>query len=234
MELEWGHLVETLGVLRGWGRKELAVAVGLDLTTIDKYVQGKQKPLAESRKRVEEALAISKDVACYLGELREELIGARRGSGGGVDEIIDRASRESSRLMQAALWSALEEMREDLKREPGLPWGALIETVRTLLGWGQEELARRAGVNTSTVSRQETAKSQGVKEVREKILDALGLQGIEDRVRLELGGIRAMMTAPRREAVRPGIEKAGEETGQTRAAAMRACLMEELDHPERL
>ncbi len=233
MELEWGHMVETLLVLRGWGRKELAVAVDLDLATMDKYVQGKHRPLAESRRRVEEALAISEDVASYLGELRAELSGARRGSGG-VGEIIDRARRESSRLMQAALWSALEELREDLRGEPGLRWGVLIETVRTLRGWSQEELARRAGVNTSTVSRQERAKSQGVKEVREKILEALGLQGIEDRVRLELGGIRAMITAPRREAVRSGIKKAGEEIGHARVAAMRACRMERPDHPEQL
>jgi transcriptional regulator with XRE-family HTH domain len=108
----------------------------------------------------------------------------------------------------------LEELRDDRKGEPGLQWGVLISTVRTLRGWGQEELARRAGVNTSTVSRQERGTAQAREAVRKKILNALGLQEIEERVRFELGGIRAMMLAPSREVVRPGIEEAAAETRQ--------------------
>jgi transcriptional regulator with XRE-family HTH domain len=77
VELKWEHLVETMRVLRGWGQKELAAAVGMDTATISKYEQGISEPSGESRRRIEEVLGISGDVATSLAELAG---GIERGS----------------------------------------------------------------------------------------------------------------------------------------------------------
>jgi transcriptional regulator with XRE-family HTH domain len=135
-ELEWGHLVETLRVLRGWGQEELAVAAGLDPMTIAKQEQGVSRPSPEGRKKIEEALGVegwSREVEIYLAELREKLAdpGRREAAKG-----FEQAGAESSRLMQAAIWMGLAELRGAEDGEPGLPWGILIATLRTLLGWG--------------------------------------------------------------------------------------------------
>jgi len=223
-ELKWEHLVETLRVLRGWGQEELAVAAGLDTATVAKQEQGLKRPSPESRRKIEEALGIegwSREVEIYLAKLRERLVDPGRRSA--VKEP-EPAGAESSRLMQAALWMGLAELRGTEDGEPGLPWGVLIATLRTLRGWSQKELARRAGVDVSTVSRQELAKADPSEMVREKLEQALGLQGRTEPVRMEIGGLRAKMLAPRRRVVEAGIEQAGAKTARLVEGALRLAL----------
>jgi transcriptional regulator with XRE-family HTH domain len=224
--LKWGHLVETLRVLRGWTQEQLGEASGVYKTTISKHelaahAEGRgRRPMSQQqpqgRTRVEEALGIggrSSEVGLYLAELRERLIlPERREEALGIEQAAAKAGRR----MQAALWLGLEELRDARDGEPGLAWGVLIATLRTLLGWNQEDLARQADVDVTTVSRQELSTVGPRKFVREKLELALGLrEGIAEEVKIEIGGLRAMMLAPKRSVVRAGIERAGDETARS-------------------
>lgn len=221
--LEWRYLVQTLRVLRGWGQKELGAAADLDETTIAKQEQG-VTPSPDGKRRIEQALGIegrSREVAIQLGELKERLLGPEKA---GAAESL-RLGASSARLMEAGAWMALGELTgAGGGGEPGLPWGVFLVTLRTLLGWGQKELASRAAVDTSTLSRQEVGVATPSPIVKEKLERALGLLGTSDRVRMELGGIRARMLAPSRLVVRPGIERAGAETSQLVRSGVEAVI----------
>jgi transcriptional regulator with XRE-family HTH domain len=210
-QVDWGRLVKTLRVLRGWSRRQLAKAVGVHKATIDKQEQGLSRPTPETKAQIENALGIeghSGEVGAYLAELQQTLLRPeRRRSGGEALQV----GLEASRRMQAALWAGLEELRGGTsgKDEPGLPPGVLIVTLRTLLGWNREEICRRAEVHWATMSRLESGK--GVTDsMREEIEQVLGLEGIRESVRLELCGLRAMMRASKSASVRQLIAEAGE------------------------
>jgi transcriptional regulator with XRE-family HTH domain len=229
--LRWGRMVETLRNLRGWSQENLAAASGVANTSIARQEKGGvSQPLAESREKIEKALGIdgwSNEVAIYLGELSSRLAGEpeRRE----VAERIKGMEAETARRMKGALWMGLLELRGgvDEQEEPGLAWGALISTLRTLLGWSQEELARKAGVNVSTVSRQELETADPSAIVREKVVRALGLDRRRaEEVRIEIGGLRAMMLTPKRERLREIIEQRGDETGALIGKMLRVALAE--------
>jgi transcriptional regulator with XRE-family HTH domain len=71
-----------------------------------------------------------------------------------------------------------------------MPRGYEIRAGRSLLGWDTRELAKRAGVDLSTVYRVEASGSQSVRgqwRTLEKLINTLEKQGvefIEDGVRL--------------------------------------------------
>ncbi len=210
--LEWGRLVMTLRTLRGWSREELATASEVHRATIERQEEGVSQPTVDARKRIEVALGIdegSTEVATYLAELRETLLqpGRRRGPGSAT-----WAGVQASRQVQAALWLALEEFRETREGEPGLPWKDLVATLRTLLGWSQRDLSAKAGVHSITLSKLETGAVRTRQGVLEKVERALGLEGIAEEVRTELGGLRARMLAPSRPVVTTLIAQAGAET----------------------
>jgi hypothetical protein len=71
------------------------------------------------------------------------------------------------------------------------------------------------------VSRQELAKADPSKIAREKLEQALGLQDRTERVRIEIGGLRARMLAPKPRVVAAGIEQAGAETARFVEKALR-------------
>ncbi len=214
-QLEWGRLVETLRVLRGWNKIQLAEAAGVNKATVYKYEKSACGPIGELRRKIEFALGIegrSEEVATYLAELRETLLHPER------RPMVEaaRAGIQASRRMQAALWAGLEELRGGTagEAEPGLPPRVVSATLRALLGWDRTELCRRARVHPVSVSRLESSRA-GVKDpVREKIERALGLEGIREAVYLELCGLRAMMLAPRVKRVRELVAEAGGESAR--------------------
>jgi transcriptional regulator with XRE-family HTH domain len=103
-----------------------------------------------------------------------------------------------------------------------LAWGLLVWTLRTLLGWSQEELATAAGVHARTIGRHENDTAEPTQESRRTVRSvesALGIEGRTGELRLYLGPLRdRMLGIKRRTEVSPGKQAATAASRLMRAA----------------
>jgi transcriptional regulator with XRE-family HTH domain len=235
--LEWSLLLMTLRTLRGWTQAELAKAAGLYRTAVARQEREVHAPSIDGRRALERALGVegrARQVEVFLGELRARMIDpGKRSEYRGLAAEIQQAAAESSQLMQYSLWLGLEQLRGGGDEEP-LAWGRFISTLRTLRGWNQAELGQAAGVSGKTISKQEIGEREPTDIVKEKLERALlGTSTMSERVRIQLGGLRAMMLAPKVASVMAGIEEAGAMTTRFIEAALRSGFEEIFGRGER-
>src|SRR2546430_2537832 len=82
----------------------------------------------------------------------------------------------------------------EMDQWPALRWGQMVETLRTLRGWSQEELGAAAAVDKTTIAKQEQGgASQPSVDGRAKIERALGIDGRSREVAIYLGELRARL-----------------------------------------
>jgi transcriptional regulator with XRE-family HTH domain len=227
--LGWGLLVSTLRTLLGWSRDELASAAGVHVSTIFRHETDTAEPSHESMpsvSKVEAALGIegrTSELRLHLGLWRDRMLGVRHRTEVSPDA---QAATEASLMMRAALSLCLEDLRTRAEGEIGLPWGCLIATLRTLRGWTQQELGEAAGVDSTTISRQERKTAQPSRIVLEKLEGALRITGKTRELQILLGGIRAQMLAPKQGPAFNRIEEAGALSARITEATFRLALDE--------
>src|SRR5258708_39467600 len=114
-------------------------------------------------------------------------------------------------------------------------WGHMIEILRTVVHWSQDELAAKSGVSASTIGRQETELANPTRQVKEKLERALGVEGQTKQLQIFFGGLRAKMLDPEQRVFTKRIEEFGEVASQiTRQALLLglADLRREEEEPE--
>ena len=106
---------------------------------------------------------------------------------------------------------------------PELEWRMLLNVMRSLRDWSQEDLAEVAKVSLSSITRQEGG-AIPKPAVREKVEQALGIGGMAREMQLFFGSIRAMVSE---RGGRPwDAEEAGTVLAHFIAVGLKAALAE--------
>jgi transcriptional regulator with XRE-family HTH domain len=224
--LEWGHQLEVLRTLREWSREELAAAAGVSASTIAEQEQGEVTPSKGNREKIEEALGVAgrQQELQMLAEVRADMIdpGWRY-----RNFSIEQAGLETKRMTELALRVCLDEFRRGGTEDPqalGLEWPLLLQTLRTLRGWSQEELATASGLTPSAISKQERDRRSPRPALRERVEVALRVRDRIWEINFFLGLLRATMLNPVRSPTRPVVEEAGEKARRITEAALHVGL----------
>jgi transcriptional regulator with XRE-family HTH domain len=223
--LRWGTLLETLRVLRGWSREELAAASGVSAAAIALQEQGAVNPTRGVREKLEEALGVvgREPELEALGELRAWMLDPEGRYWTGRSE---GAGEEAQRILKVALRLGLDHLEriepslEETESSADLPWPLLLVTLRTLRGWSQEELESASGLATGMISKQEAGRRKPSNAIREKIGDAFRVRERMWEAQFLLRELRAEMLHPRQRSPNPRVDEAGEETRRIMEAAL--------------
>lgn len=115
--------VTLLRALRGWSRKQLAEASGVDKSQISRYELAREAPSPRTQERLAAAVGLPpyllEPMTAFIGRLREAMSGQSPADGASADS--GSSTPETKRLVLEALDRAASQARAELKLRANRP-----------------------------------------------------------------------------------------------------------------